>query len=98
MALCSVTFPGAGGDATHQLCLVTVSLSPCVLDQESVFEVFHPSILLDCALALSQGGLEAHKFGAFQRELSGKLQPHMSCPPAGSGHLVHGCRVQTCVR
>lgn len=39
-----------------------------------MLEVFHASILLACALALSRGGLEAHKFGTFQRKLSGKMQ------------------------
>lgn len=75
MALCSVTFPEAEGDVILRLCLVTVCLSPqYCLDQECVFEVFHPSILLDCALDLSQGGVEVHEFGTFQRELSGKMQ------------------------
>lgn len=63
-----------------------------------MFEVFHPSILLDCALALSQGGLEAHKFGAFQRKQWEDAVHHTSCTPTGNGHLVQGCRVEIYVR
>lgn len=72
--LCSIEFPEAQVNAVQQSGCCAFVCFGVITGSRSGFEACHPSITYSTS-APSWGGLGAHKFHLFQRELIRKMQP-----------------------